>query len=438
MSERPLLRREGYWPSNPVVGSRGARTRQRVLSEALRLFGERGFYGTQVDEIADAAETSRATLYQYFGSKEEIFTELLETCGAELMRLARRLGPLGPTTQGFETLHWWIGAWAWVYDRYATMFVEAGKVEASNADVRAAVVRFIRSYCARVAERLVASGMTGPEADTAALTLTSLVHHFNYLRHEALVPVPGAEYAIDGLAVCMQLMLFPQTPAAVFSGIHTAPTAPRQPLVELEAETDTAGSTLGPRASQTVGRILTAAARLFTERGYNGTGIDDLAAAAGVGRATFYRYFGDKPALLRSLAREYRVAAVELVGLGRLTTMEPTGEPNDELREWLSDFVVFSRRYMGVFRTIAQGVVADEELLKRHRDGMAAAHQTARSLLERVQRRYPLDLDVAAAVFVAMLDRLPEALMEIESDVSDERIVSVMQDVVQRALFNGG
>ena len=154
MSERPLLRREGYWPSNPVVGSKGVRTRQRVLSEALRLFGERGFYGTQVDEIADAAETSRATLYQYFGSKEEIFTELLETCGAELMRLARRLGPLGPTPQGFETLHWWIGAWAWVYDRYATMFVEAAKVEASDADVRAMVVRFIRSYCARVAERL--------------------------------------------------------------------------------------------------------------------------------------------------------------------------------------------------------------------------------------------------------------------------------------------
>ena len=279
-------------------------------------------------------------------------------------------------------------------------------------------------------------GVTGPEADTAALALTSLMHHFNYLRCQALVPLPSAEYAIDGLAVCMQLMLFPETPAAVVSEIHTDPTISRPPLVTLEAEADAAESTLGPRASETVGRILTAATRLFAERGYNGTGIDDLAAAAGVGRATFYRYFGDKPALLRTLAREYRVAAVELVE--RLTTVEPTGGPNDELREWLSDFVVFSRRYIGVFRTIAQGVVADAELLKRHRNGMAVTHQIARSLLGRVQRRYPLDVDVAAAVFVAMLDRLPEALMEIEPDVSDERITSVMQDVVQRALFNGG
>lgn len=438
MSERPLLRREGYWPSNPVVGSKGVRTRQRVLSEALRLFGERGFYSTQVDEIAVAAGTSRATLYQYFGSKEEIFTELLETCGAELMGLARRLGPLGPTRQGFDTLHWWIGAWAWVYDRYATMFIEAAKVEASDADVRAMVVGFIRSYCARVAERLVASGLEDSEADTAALLLTALVHHFNYLRCEALVPLPSAENAIDGLAVCMQLMLFPLTPAAVFGEVHSVPTTSLQPVVEFDAQGEVAAaeSTLGPRASQTVERILTAATRLFADRGYNGTGIDDLAAAAGVGRATFYRYFGDKPALLRTLAREYNAAAVELVV--RLAAIEPTSGPNIELGEWLSDFVVFSRRYIGVFRTIAQGVVADEEQLKTHRNGMAVTHEIARSLLGRVPRRYPLDVDVAAAVFVAMLDRLPEALMEIEPDVSDERIASVMQEVVQRALFNGG
>lgn len=436
MSENPVLRREGYWPTHPAIGSKGTRTRQRIVTEALVLFGERGLYGTQVDEIANAAETSRATLYQYFSNKEEIFTELLETCGSELMRLVRRLGPLGPTVQGFETLHWWIGAWAWVYDRYVTMFVEATKVEASDGDVRAMVVRFNRAYGARVSQRLVASGMTDQEGDMAALALTSLVHHFNYLRCQALIPLPDAEYAIDGLAVCMQLMLFPTTPPAAFGGIRTPPTSSREPVNHLEAEDTPAVPTLGPRASATVGRILTAAARLFAERGYNGTGIDDLAAAAGVGRATFYRYFGDKAALLRTLAREYDAAALELVE--RLTALDPDSGFNDQLRQWLSDFVVFSRRYIGVFRTIAQGVVTDEQLLRRHRDGMAAAHWAARSVLARVQRRYPLDIDVAAGMFVAMLDRLPEALIEMDADVSDERIVSVMQDVVQRALFNGG
>jgi len=41
-----------------------------------------------------------------------------------------------------------------------------------------------------------------------------------------------------------------------------------------------------------------AAERLFAERGYEETTVRDIAAAAGVTERTFYRYFGDKPALV--------------------------------------------------------------------------------------------------------------------------------------------
>jgi AcrR family transcriptional regulator len=85
-----------------VVGRRGAQTRRRIVAETMKLFETHGFHRTSVESIAKAVGTSRATLYQYFGSKEQIFLELLDECGAAMMRVVRRLGPLGPTLEGSQ------------------------------------------------------------------------------------------------------------------------------------------------------------------------------------------------------------------------------------------------------------------------------------------------------------------------------------------------
>ena len=51
-------------------------------------------------------------------------------------------------------------------------------------------------------------------------------------------------------------------------------------------------------------RILCAAARLVDERGIDAVSMDDVAAAAGVGKGTLYRRFGDRWTLLRALIEE--------------------------------------------------------------------------------------------------------------------------------------
>lgn len=48
-------------------------------------------------------------------------------------------------------------------------------------------------------------------------------------------------------------------------------------------------------------RLLAAAAKLFGSHGYLGVSIDDVAAAAGVSRVTFYRHFANKAALAIAL-----------------------------------------------------------------------------------------------------------------------------------------
>lgn len=50
---------------------------QRILEAALVVFSEKGFVGASMDDIAAAAGISKPTLYQYFPSKDELFTAMM-------------------------------------------------------------------------------------------------------------------------------------------------------------------------------------------------------------------------------------------------------------------------------------------------------------------------------------------------------------------------
>lgn len=61
-----------------------ARRRDQLIEVAIELFGRRGYHGTSMDEIADAAGVTKPVLYQHFRSKRQLYLELIETLGAGL------------------------------------------------------------------------------------------------------------------------------------------------------------------------------------------------------------------------------------------------------------------------------------------------------------------------------------------------------------------
>jgi AcrR family transcriptional regulator len=63
---------------------RGAATRERLISSARELFGERGFEGTSVEAVLERSGVARGALYHHFASKTELFDAVLEAVNAEL------------------------------------------------------------------------------------------------------------------------------------------------------------------------------------------------------------------------------------------------------------------------------------------------------------------------------------------------------------------
>lgn len=69
-----------------------AKTKQLLLDAAVEEFAEHGPQGARVDRIATRAGVNKERIYQYFGSKDKLFTAVLET---ELAKVAAH-APLTP------------------------------------------------------------------------------------------------------------------------------------------------------------------------------------------------------------------------------------------------------------------------------------------------------------------------------------------------------
>ena len=69
-----------------------AETRARVLRAATELFAERGFHGTTIRDIAARAGANVASGHYHFGSKRDLYVEVLRACFAEVRAMLARGG----------------------------------------------------------------------------------------------------------------------------------------------------------------------------------------------------------------------------------------------------------------------------------------------------------------------------------------------------------
>ncbi|WP_100486636.1 TetR/AcrR family transcriptional regulator [Sporolactobacillus pectinivorans] len=85
--------------------SRGIASRSKIVDAALELFKEKGYYGTNTEDIAKAADVSIGCLYSYFKDRDDLFHEVLN----QRQQIFLQLLPSEPVTiKSEEDIREWL------------------------------------------------------------------------------------------------------------------------------------------------------------------------------------------------------------------------------------------------------------------------------------------------------------------------------------------
>ena len=119
-------------------------TRQKISDVATRLFFERGFDDVKVDEIAEAADVSRMTVFNHFARKEDLFFDLDEEGREDLLDALKTRKPGMPPVEALRLFAHWAVAnkrpYVRFFDRGSDRFMAA--IHASEAlKARARAIR---------------------------------------------------------------------------------------------------------------------------------------------------------------------------------------------------------------------------------------------------------------------------------------------------------
>jgi AcrR family transcriptional regulator len=163
-------------------------TRLAIHEAGMRLFAERGFGGTTVDDIADAAGVSRATVFSYYATKEEI---VFGEAAAAVEGLAARLREGGSTVTAVRA--WLTELTGWLEPELLVQ-LELAREAPTVAARRLQIYRDIEDVIAAALEREL-----GPEHQLAArMSAASLMAGLAAIEGAAAARLSGGGGALGG------------------------------------------------------------------------------------------------------------------------------------------------------------------------------------------------------------------------------------------------
>ena len=110
------------------------RTRAELTDAAFRLFVERGFDETTIEDIVEQVEVSPRTFFRYFDSKEDVVIGFFDDMGLELREMLAARPPQEPP---FEALRGALGSLVDLYEERADRVTAAKRLAFETPAIRA-------------------------------------------------------------------------------------------------------------------------------------------------------------------------------------------------------------------------------------------------------------------------------------------------------------
>ncbi|MEV6148736.1 TetR family transcriptional regulator [Nonomuraea sp. NPDC052129] len=314
----------GETVARPRRGRPPGNRRALILREATRLFYERGFHGTSISEIGAAAGVKGPTVYRHFPDKNAVLAALIEESAerseAEIAQIhreggtprellerlirsqarqatddgpltaiaARELRSLSPETSEPLLRRSRINQEEWVSR------VGQARPELSADQARTLVVG------AKWLIFTIATGRTGLDGDRLCHLIIDMTFDLLLPRHPHDTSGPATEARPSHQAD--RRVSDGADPASPVGHVPPGPTSSVGGRAATGPVPERAAKTPAPLASSERRElIIREAARLFVERGYHATGVDEIGGAVGITGPALYHHVKGKDELLLAI-----------------------------------------------------------------------------------------------------------------------------------------
>ena len=390
------LVRRGSDATTSDVGSKGRRAQRRILDAALVAFGERGYDQCNVARITELAGCSRGSFYQYFSGKEDVFRRLIGDAFAELIAASASAGAIGPGIEGQRALTEWFRAYGVTHERHRAVFAAFHGTASSEPSLILAA----HEWSARVNDALRGQlGAVAAPGYVAGLALrlmpiTALIAYdiANLLPHGKPPLTIPADRLAEALANVFHRVLFGVQP-----DVNT--TARRRKVLFDDDDAVIPRVAEPDDWSESREVILDAALRAFTERGFHGTRIDDIADQAGMSHGALYHYFPTKRELFRLVGARGGLSFVAM--FDELASIDPA-DPRcrEQLLAWVREFALTHAEVASLMRVWVDALANGPEL---GRDSGAVIKMICMRIIRMLKRRVGGDPHAESLLLLALL-----------------------------------